>query len=329
LRFAICEIRRAQIVFKSKVKNRKLEILNMGWIKRNKFFVCGCILALGLLGAAGFYDYQSWNRNAAAFDKLTEIYGTLRDLTSKKPSPGDDRVDNIAAAREQERQLRAWIRQARNYFQPIERIPDANNGSLQPEEFANGLSLTIDQLQHDAASANVTLPPDYGFSFTAERNRMTFASGSLDLLAAQLGEVKTISEILFGARINSLDSVQRVRVSDDDAAGPQSDYIDENSQTNYTGNSMDEMAVITPYQITFRAFSPEIAQVLSDFASSPHAFIVKGINVQRAEGNAAAPGSETPPPAMPAGRGGLQTVLNEQLLRVTIEIEIVKLSQSN
>ena len=32
----------------------------MMWIKRNLFFVVVGILALGLLGAAGFYDYKSW-----------------------------------------------------------------------------------------------------------------------------------------------------------------------------------------------------------------------------------------------------------------------------
>ena len=35
-----------------------------------------------------------------------------------------------------------------------------------------------------------------------------------------------------------------------------------------------------------------------------------------------------PPPTLPTrvpGRGGLQTVLNEQLLRVTLEVEVVKL----
>ena len=30
----------------------------MAWIKRNLFFVIGGILAIGLLGAAGFYDLQ-------------------------------------------------------------------------------------------------------------------------------------------------------------------------------------------------------------------------------------------------------------------------------
>ena len=89
---------------------------------------------------------------------------------------------------------------------------------------------------------------------------------------------------------------------------------------------------MTPYTVTFRAFSPEIAQVLAGFASSPHGFIVKSINVQPAgaAGDGAASrahgrtvgggGGGIAAPARAGGRarqGGLQTVLNEQLLRVT------------
>jgi hypothetical protein len=77
--------------------------------------------------------------------------------------------------------------------------------------------------------------------------------------------------------------------------------------------------------------------VLSSFASSPHGFIVKDINVQPAAGAAttstgAGGGFDpsAPPPAYaptpgPAGRGGLQTVLNEQLLSITLDVDIVKL----
>ena len=166
------------------------------------------------------------------------------------------------------------MNQAEKYFQPIAPVPDTDT-DVTSEAFANALRRTIDQLQQEAAAANVTLPPDYGFSFTAERISVRFSPGSLRPLSEQLGEVKTISEILFAAHINSLDGVQRVRVSDDDAARQQSDYIDDTSQTN-------DLAVLTPYQITFRGFSSEIAQVLSSFAMSPHGFIVKGINVQPA-----------------------------------------------
>src|ERR1035437_4650437 len=151
----------------------------MAWIKRNLFFVIGGILALGLLGAAGFYNYKGWSHNSAAFDKLNEIYGTLRNLTGQKPSPGNDKVDNIAAAREQERKIRDWIRQAADYFQPIAPIPNTGTNTVSSEAFAAALRRTIDQLQHEADTASVALPPRYNFSFEAQRSRVNFSSGSL------------------------------------------------------------------------------------------------------------------------------------------------------
>jgi hypothetical protein len=337
----------------------------MAWIKRNLFFVIGGMLALGLLGAAGFYNYQGWSHNLAKTDQLKGIYDDLRKWTGQKPSPGNDKVDNIKAAKEQELQLREWIRQAGDYFQPIAPIPNTGNNAVSSEAFAAALRRTIDQLQHEAEAASVTLPPKYNFSFEAQRSLVKFDTAHLGALAAQFGEVKTISEILFAARVNSLDGIQRVRVSDDDANGPQADYFDDHSVTN-------NLAVLTPYQITFRSFSPEVGEVLAGFASSPHGFIVKSINVQPA-GAAAATAPETaatetavpmlavteptepmlaqpmpylppglrarpaippaappaaPPPILPTrvpGRGGLQTVLNEQLLRVTLVVEVVKL----
>jgi hypothetical protein len=302
----------------------------MAWIKRNLFFVIGGILALGLLGAAGFYNYKGWSHNSATFARLNEIYGMLRDLTKQdvahhKFLPGNDKVDNIKAAKEQEAELQEWIQQAASYFKPIAPIPNTGTNTVSSEAFAAALRRTIDQLQHEADVASVTLPPKYNFAFEAQRSLVKFAPGSLGALAAQFGEVKTIAEILFAARVNSLDGIQRVRVSEDDANGPQADYFDDHSVTN-------NLAVLTPYQITFRSFSPEIAQVLAGFASSPHEFIVKSISVQPAGAlaatspEAAVPSpSPAPVPAVTPGRGGLQTVLNEQLLRVTLVVEVVKL----
>ncbi len=298
----------------------------MIWIKRNLFFVIGGVLALGLLGAAGFYDYASWRRNSAALDKLDEVYSTLRELANQKSSAGNDKINNIEAAKQQEVQLRDWIRQAQNYFQPIAPIPSLTNGPISNEMFADALHRTIDQLHWDATNANVSVLPQYSFSFEAQRSRVKFAPGSLGALAAQLGEVKAISEILFAARVNQLDGIQRVRVSDDDVSGPQTDYVADNSVTN-------GLAVLTSYTVTFRAFSPEIAQTLAGFASSPHGFVVKNINVQPAgavsmdtlSGMGAPPPPPTPVLVPLPGKGGLQTVLQEQLLRATFEVEIVKL----
>ena len=315
----------------------------MGWIKRNLIFVISAVVAVGLLGAGGFYIYKDLTRNSEASEKLNEIYGTLKTLQQQKPAPGNEKVNNTAIAKEQQQQVQAWVASAGKYFQPIPAIP---SGAVTSEMFASALRRTVDQLQHEAENSGVTLPPKYDFSFSAQHLLMKFAVGSLEPLAVQLGEVKVITQALFSTRINSLDGIQRIRVSEDDVAGPQGDYIEEQSITN-------DLAVITPYVVTFRCFTPELARVVGSLATSSNTFLIKAINIQPAGlagasaglGDAAAmgmpgtmpgryPGGEyTPPPAMappvagqPApGRGGLQTVLKEQLLRVTVKVEIVKL----
>jgi len=332
----------------------------MGWFKRNLMFAIGGLVAVLLLLAAAFYDWRSWDHNATSFGRLNEIYGKLGELNGKKYLPGNEKVDNIKAAKEQDAQVQEWIGTAEQLFKPITPIPD--EPEVTSEAFAAGLRRTIDQLQHQAEDANVLLPPKYGFSFEAQRMIVRFAPGSLNPLAVQLGEVKDISEILFAAGINTLDGIQRVRVSDDDTTGPQADYLGEVSVTN-------NLAVLTPYVVTFRSFSPELAKVLAGFAASPNGMIVKAINIGPA-GAATQPmggpspyyqpngpgmypqngpggyqpnapggyppngpgmyqqngmGGPLPPPsAGGSSRGGPPTVLKEQLLRITLEVVIVK-----
>ena len=102
----------------------------MGWFKRNLFFAIGVLVALGLLAAAGFYDYKSWSHNQKAFADLNEVYNTAEEIwPDKKPSPGNGKTNNIDAAKDQDRQLRQWISETTNYFQPIAaHSPPANGG---------------------------------------------------------------------------------------------------------------------------------------------------------------------------------------------------------
>jgi hypothetical protein len=330
----------------------------MGWIKRNLFIVIGGAVALVLLGAGGFYNFQSWTRNSEASTKLGEIYSTLKNLQSQSPAPGNEKVNNTETAKQQERVVQEWIATSRKYFQPIPTIPA---GNVTSEAFASALRKTVDLLQREAENAGVTLPPKYDFSFSAQRPLVQFAVGSLEPLSVQLGEVKAISECIFSARVNAIDTIQRIRVSQDDINGSQSDYTDRQSTTN-------ELAVMTPYVITFRCFTPELARVIGAFAASSHAMVINKINIQpagmattalaggqtlgmmpgRLYGDTEMPpgypspgypspgyppsGYPTPgypsqaPAAQPVpGKGGLQTVLKEQLLRVTMEVELIKL----
>jgi hypothetical protein len=269
----------------------------MDWIKRNLYFLIGSLVALALMGLAGWYLYSKWQLNNEVLGKLDEQYAELKRLNEQNPHPGSDQVDNIKAAKEQQKEMRAYIQKARQYFQLCPPIPVPESGKLTSQEFSSALSRTLDQMQRDATKASVTLPPKdstgqpYCFSFAAQSKSLAYAPGSLAPLSVQLAEVKGICNVLVQAKVNSLDNIRRERVSDDDLKGPQTDYLTEKTVTN-------ELAVLSPYEVTFRCFSSELASVLAGFAASPCGLLVKTINVESAP--AAAAGTDAFAPAAAA-----------------------------
>jgi hypothetical protein len=351
----------------------------MDWIKRNLYFLIGSLVALALMGLAGWYLYSKWQSNNDILGKLDEQYAKLKRLSEQNPHPGaPGKVDNIKIAKDQQQELRDYIKKARTFFQLCPAIPAPESGKLTSQEFSSALSRTIDQMQHEATKASVGLPPNdsknntYSFSFAAQKESLAYLPSSLVPLSHQLGEVRAICSVLFAAKINSLDNLRRERVSDDDLKGPQTDYLTEKSETN-------ALAVLTPYEVTFRCFSSELGAVLAGFASSPCGMIiVKTINVEPAPAietpmepvpspMAAVPTYAPPPPprpnqpprggmdesmasryglrgrprpaptpqptpqpvqytTVPAARGGLQVVLDEKQLKVTLMLYVVKLA---
>jgi len=318
----------------------------MSWIKRNLYFLVGGIVAVVLLGLAGFYFVSKWKLKNESLTLLNTKYEEWRQLASSPRHPGNDKVDNIKLAKEHKAQVQAMIQKVARNFTPIPPIPDPADEAVAKGDFAaafrSALRLTIDQLQRDAASSGVTLPPSSGFSFKAQQNRYNLAAGSVGPLSVQLGEIQAICNVLFQAKINSLEGIRRERVSSDDLSGPPTDYLEPTliSVTN-------DLAVLTPYEVTFKCFSTELAGVLSGFGGQPHGLIVKTVNVEPGTGMTvtgtdpsgvgAVPGAPLgertfPPPAPPPGapaapttRGGLPTVLDEKQLKITMVIEVVKL----
>ena len=292
----------------------------MSWIKRNLFFVIGGAIAVALLGLAGFYCYTKWVLNNDNLKQLNDAYNTLQTLTQQQPNAGNDDIDNVKLARDYRGQVQELIDQAHKFFEPIPPLLASTN--ISDAEFSEALRVALKQLNQDAANAGVVLPAArYSFSFEAQLSKATFASGSLPVLSQQLGEVKVLSSILFNAKINSLVALRRERVSSDDLGGLATDYLDPDVKS-----VTNEMAVLTPYEVRFTCFSPELANVLSRLATDSHGLVTKVLNVRHdfsvggSGGNA--PYAE-PPPA--PGSKTLPVELDEKQLNVTLELVIVKL----
>ncbi|HXS67739.1 MAG TPA: Amuc_1100 family pilus-like protein, partial [Candidatus Polarisedimenticolia bacterium] len=226
----------------------------MSWAKRNLYFLISAIVAVVLLVVAAWYCYSSSQANNTAGSELNDAYNKLKQL--KNPSD-----EAIQAAKDQTKDVQARVAVARKSFMPVPSIPPTNQ--LNERSLVFALRDTIDQLRGAAAQHNVTLPPDFAFSFTLQRTKTAYDPQSWGQLSTQLGEIKMICDTLFGCRVSSLDGIQREHTADDGmgAVGEGgTDYLDTGSVTNGS-------IVITPYQISFSCFTTELGSVLSSFAN--------------------------------------------------------------
>ena len=115
----------------------------MDWIKRNLLFVIGSVVSLLLMGLAGWYLWTGMGKNDAALEKLNAEYAEMERLSKQTPHPGDDKVNNIAAAKEEEKTVHAFIGQTGGAFQSISAIPSGT--SIDNAMLADSLRRTIAQ----------------------------------------------------------------------------------------------------------------------------------------------------------------------------------------
>jgi hypothetical protein len=301
----------------------------MKWVKRNLFFLIGTVVALGLIGAGGYYLWIQMGAESQLADDIKKEYGELTTLLTTKPQPGKQGStnDNVQAAKDQAAALRDWVAKVRPGFRGIPPITGGGG------RFPNQLDETIAELHRAADQAGVLVPKGYYFTFQAQRNMLGFAPAGVGRLAMHLSEIKAICEVLFAARINSLTSLQREVASANDTNAP--DYLPPGERTTST-----PQATLTPYGVSFDCFSGELAAVLEGLASSPHGFVVREIEVEPAAPMGGGPGAYGMTPADPgSGPGGRRggrgatpqpsskpvTLVNENRLKVNLLIEVVKL----
>jgi hypothetical protein len=251
----------------------------MAWIKRNLFFLIGTLIAVALIVVGVFYLLGQINDESQVTEDIQKVYSDLADLAGRKPHPGNDKIDNIKAAKDQETALRKYIERERALFQPIAPIPDMPTNKLSSaefaREFARELRNTIAELRRSADQQGVKLQTDYDFTFKSQKGSLTFDPGSLGPLSSHLGEIKALSEILFAAKINFLEGIQREVISSNQD-NSSSDYLSTRKTVSLP------LADLTPYQVSFQCFSAELAQVLTGLATSPYGFMVESINVEPA-----------------------------------------------
>jgi hypothetical protein len=269
----------------------------MRWIKQNLVLAVGGLVTVLLLAYGAYYLFDNMGKNTEVEEELGKYQASLEQLYNQKPFPSPT---NIAAAKKELANMRGAMGKAQQSFAPV---PAENVTGL---AFKTLLDTTLYELTKSAESSGVTLPDKgYAFSFSNEKIAMQFPPNSFPMLPEQLAEIKAMCEILYGAKVNKLVSIKRVKAGEiSSQSGPPgtagADYLDAKVQ-------LDPVLGMTffPYQLQFESFTPELGAVLEAFSKSKYGLLVKAIMVESEPPAVAAntPGQPGNPPGSPARPG--------------------------
>jgi len=198
----------------------------MAWIKRNLYFVITVVAGLGVTGYCGYLFFTERGTNSEASTKYTQDRAGYELLHDQNPYPD---TNNITAAQQDQERVRQFLADFRKAFADFSTPP-----KLDARGFKDYLQKTVNQFTRDAANAGVEITTNYAFSFQGQMENLSPPPESIDPWMQQLVEIKAILQILFNAKINYLEHIRRPAVSSDDIGSPD-DYIPQGNGSNQWG----------------------------------------------------------------------------------------------
>jgi hypothetical protein len=302
----------------------------MRWLTRNLFMVAAIVAAVLLAGGGLMYVTRAYAKS----DDLTTQLGAARQelnrlTTEVRPSPT---LENVRQAREDVKKAQEYSAQCRKFFTATPYQPMTSQG------FRSMLETNIAELQRLALASRVEIPTNYTFSFEPEIKPMTYEPASIRPLAEQVAEISEICRALFSARVQRLEQIRRVGVSQYDVGNT------EILQGLTVASNRFAGLTVWPYEFTLECFSGDLAAALEQLSMLPRMLLIKTITVEAAPpayvplggipADAPAvpvPGSRFARPGLPVAAPvaaprtpGLVTVLEEGALRVVMVIHVVK-----
>ena len=282
----------------------------MAWIKRNLVLVISGVIALGLLAYGGWFFFSAVQKNKEIDN---EIEQAKRDIEGYLKKPVTPNANNLVLVKQELERMNKFIADSKKLFPS----PPPPSEPLNALSFKSLLETTINDLYRDARSVGILLPTNYYFSFEAQRLPVTFPTESLLPLRERLHEVQLLSKILIDARVNRLEAIRRAPVVGERPPGNtsgDSDYVKITPRVNQeTGMSL------SPYEMTFQCFSAELATVIDSLQKAKYGFVIHALNSEPVPEIASTAKTTNAPP-----RNAMATILNERLLRVTLQLEVIK-----
>jgi hypothetical protein len=258
----------------------------MLWFKRNLFLVIGAAVSLAMLGGAGYYLYDSSEENFTRDDELAALKVKLDQLKAGI-YPSDA---NISLVKSNVSVVNAFMSDAERL------LAHDPPRVMKVAEFNINLARVIDEMRREATNAGVEIPPKYEFTFGEVKVMTGLPTYALPPLVSQLGDIRTLSSVLFKAKVRALESLGRVKACDVEPPG--ADLLtDRLQQTNALSSNVN--VIITPYRVVFRGFSGDLAAVINGISSTKEFIVVRQIDVDQAGAALETPGNMMNPSMNP------------------------------
>ena len=252
----------------------------MPWLKKNLMLVLGGLVGLVLLGGTGFFLFTQASRESGVAAALEERRNEWNRLNGLSPYPEEK---NIKSVKEETARVEKLASALKESIRPVEvpQVTDTLSLKLLIET-------TISQLTEEAEAAGVRLPDRYAFTFQKLREMPRFDEARVPAIAEQVGQIAALCRVLFAAKVHSLDTLRRSPILKEE--GGTSDYLTKKSVTN-------TWVVRTPYDLSFKAFSGELASALKGLAALSNCIAIKTVNIEPTSlPRAAVPGAVMPMP---------------------------------
>jgi hypothetical protein len=300
----------------------------MNWLRRNLFIVVGVLVAAGVMTLAVMYLLSRYSRSEQYSGEFNDMVAKIQEYINKDPYPMEE---NIVVYQDSTKVIRKFMSGTVALLNPLA------YEKMDTQKFKTHLENTIADLSREATNFSVALPSKYAFTFADIRPKPNLVPYGVEPLTMQLAEIHLLCSSLFQARIHSLESLQRVRVSSDDGTSA-TDYLDDRRIIT------NSFSITTPYKVGFRCFQSELSAVLNSLATSKDFVVVKTMTVEStgdsasAGGDVVKPPDNPPPPPPPAGnpppgkkgqplipgKSVFPVVLDAKPIRVTMLIEVVR-----
>jgi len=242
------------------------------------FLALAALVGIVLLGAAGYYFYTKWSENEAAMTELDAAKAELDGLQKKKLS-----ADLVKAAREQTEEAKRVLEQFSKVVPPAAPV-----FKVDERTFKSIFDKSLAQLQTSATNNGVNLvSPDYAFSFSTLTNKLNFPTNCIDGWLSELNDIKAICGVVYNARVNTLESIRRPGVAEDET-GPNNDLL-------ATGSAVTNDTIVrVPYELTVRLYSREAAQLINSLLlSTNNCYLIRNLDISPSLGDLPTSASST------------------------------------